>query len=62
LRRSLPVCGAWVFSGSALKWAAPVEPFYDLIAALQVDAAVRLGREAAREAARYGARIEAGGG
>jgi hypothetical protein len=58
LRRSLPVCGAWVFSGSALKWAAPVEPFYDLIAALQVDAAVRLGREAAR----YGARIEAGGG
>jgi hypothetical protein len=61
LRNSLPVRGAWVFSGSALKWAASVEPFYDLVVVLHVDAAVRMERLRRREVAMHGARIEPGG-
>ena len=61
LRRLLPVDGRWVFSGSALSWATPLEPFYDLIVFLRLDPAARMARLRRREAARYGARIEAGG-
>jgi adenylate kinase family enzyme len=61
MRRLLPVTGQWVFSGSALTWAAPIEPFYDLIVFLRMDPSLRLERLRRREAARYGARIEAGG-
>ncbi len=53
--------GQWVFSGSALQWATPIEPFYDLVVFLWLDPAVRMQRLRRREAARYGKRIEAGG-
>ncbi len=61
LLRMAPETGRWVFSGSALKWATPIEPFYDLIVFLQLDPALRMTRLKRREAARYGARLEPGG-
>ena len=61
LLRLLPVAGQWVFSGSALKWAASLEPVYDLIVFLRMDLSTRMERLRRRQAARYGARIEAGG-
>jgi adenylate kinase family enzyme len=61
LRRLLPVTGQWVFSGSALRWAAPLEPFYDLIVFLRLEPSVRMERLQRREAARYGARLNTGG-
>ncbi len=51
----------WVLSGSALKWAAPLEPLYDLIVFLQLDPAVRMARIRRREDQRYGDRIRPGG-
>lgn len=33
----------WVFSGSAISWAKPLEPSYDLIVYLQLNAAIRMG-------------------
>ena len=61
LLQRLPVAGHWVFSGSALRWATPLEPFYDLIVFLRLDPTIRMERVRQREIARYGARIEAGG-
>jgi len=61
LLKLLPVTSRWVFSGSALKWAASLEPFYDLIVFLRIDPAARMERLRRRKAARYGARIDAGG-
>lgn len=61
LHRLLPAAGQWVFSGSAVQWATPIEPFYDLVVFLNLDPAVRMERLRRREAARYGKRIEAGG-
>lgn len=61
LHRLLPVAGQWVFSGSAVQWATPIEPFYDLVVFLRLDPAVRLERLRRREAARYGKRLEADG-
>ncbi|KAF0097639.1 MAG: hypothetical protein FD144_4915 [Rhodospirillaceae bacterium] len=61
LLRLAPVTGNWVFSGSALKWATPIEPFYDLIVFLQLKPLVRMQRLRRREAVRYGARLEPGG-
>jgi adenylate kinase family enzyme len=61
LLRTLPVDGHWVFSGAATKWAAPLEPHYDLVVFLRLDPAVRMVRLRRREAARYGARILPGG-
>ena len=60
LLKLLPVTPRWVFSGSALKWAASLEPFYDLIVFLRIDPAARMERRR-REAARDGAWIDAGG-
>ncbi|TAJ88892.1 adenylate kinase [Reyranella sp.] len=57
----LPVSGQWVFSGSAVGWAGPIEPFYDLIVFLQLDPSVRMERIRQREVARYGARVLPGG-
>lgn len=57
----LPVSEPWVFSGSAVDWAGPVEPFYDLIVFLKLDPSVRMERIRRREVARYGARIRPGG-
>jgi hypothetical protein len=37
LLRQLPTAGHWVLSGSALKWATSLEPFYELIVFLQLD-------------------------
>lgn len=51
----------WVLSGSALGWAQPLEPLYDLIVYLQLDPAVRMARLRERESGRYGQRIQAGG-
>jgi len=61
LLRTLPITGSWVFSGAATKWAAPLEPYYDLVVFLRLDPAVRMDRLRRREAARYGARILPGG-
>ena len=57
----LPADGAWIFSGSAMKWGEPVEPFYDLVVFLQLDHDLRMERILKREKKRYGARIEEGG-
>ncbi|MDQ0454337.1 AAA family ATPase [Rhizobium paknamense] len=61
LAERLPVEGDWVFSGSALNWAEPVEPFYDLIVFLWLDPAIRMARIRRREAERFGPRIQPGG-
>ncbi len=61
LMRTLPVAGHWVFSGAATKWAAPLEPFYDLVVFLRLDSTERMIRLRRREADRYGARILPGG-
>jgi adenylate kinase family enzyme len=57
LLRTLPVAGHWVFSGAATKWAAPLEPHYDLVVFLRLDPALRMARLRRREAARFGPRI-----
>ncbi len=51
----------WVLSGSALKWATPLEPLYDLIVFLHLDPAMRMERIRRREEQRYGERIRPGG-
>ncbi|PDT26199.1 adenylate kinase [Rhizobium sp. L9] len=51
----------WVLSGSALKWARPIEPFYELIVFLRIEPELRMARIRAREIARYGDRIGPGG-
>jgi adenylate kinase family enzyme len=61
LLETLPVTGQWVFSGTATKWAAPLEPYYDLVVFLRLDPAVRMDRLRRREAERFGARIQPGG-
>ncbi|HEY0185166.1 MAG TPA: AAA family ATPase [Rhodopila sp.] len=61
LLRTLPAEGQWVFSGAATKWAAPLEPHYDLVVFLRLDPIVRMDRLRRREAARFGARILPGG-
>jgi adenylate kinase family enzyme len=61
LKLRLPTFGNWVFSGAATKWAAPLEPFYDLVVFLRLDPTIRMARLRQREAARWGARILPGG-
>jgi adenylate kinase family enzyme len=61
LPRQLPVAESWVFTGSAINWATPLEAFYDRIIFLRLDAAERMARLRHREAVRYGARIVPGG-
>jgi adenylate kinase family enzyme len=51
----------WVFAGSALGWARPWVPLYDLVVFLRVDPAIRMARLHARETARHGGRIAPGG-
>ncbi|MBY3466437.1 adenylate kinase [Rhizobium laguerreae] len=51
----------WVLSGSTLKWGEPLEPLYDLIIFLRIEAELRMARIRAREIARYGNRTEPGG-
>lgn len=53
----LPASGRWIFSGSATGWAAPVEPFFDLIVFLTLAPSVRMDRLRRREAERHGRRI-----
>lgn len=48
---------SWILSGSAMQWAEPLEPLYDLIIYLRLDPALRMERLRKRELARYGARI-----
>ncbi|HEY2131843.1 MAG TPA: hypothetical protein VGH36_02530 [Acetobacteraceae bacterium] len=59
--QQLPIDGHWVFSGSAIRWATVLEPYYDLIVFLRIDPSVRMARLRRREAARYGARLLPGG-
>lgn len=61
LRERLLSDGDWVFCGSAIGWAEPIEQLYDLIVYLQLDHAIRMDRLRRREQARYGRRIEPGG-
>ncbi len=58
LMEHLPPASGWVLSGSALKWAKPLEPLYDLIVYLQLDPAIRMERLRQRERIRYGRRVE----
>ncbi len=52
---------AWVFSGSAVNWAGPLEAAYDLVVFLRLDQSLRMARLRQRETARYGARLGPGG-
>jgi thymidylate kinase len=61
LARRLAINGQWVFSGSATKWAALLEPYYDLVVFLRLDPEIRMERLRRREVARWGARIRPGG-
>jgi adenylate kinase family enzyme len=61
LLRTLPIGGNWVFSGAATKWAALLEPYYDVVVFLRLDPTVRMARLRQREATRFGARILPGG-
>jgi hypothetical protein len=51
----------WVFSGSAVNWAGPAEPLYDLVVYLRLDPGLRMARLRARETERFGGRIAPGG-
>lgn len=61
LLERLPPAGGWVFSGSAVGWAKPLEPLYDLIVYLQLDPGLRMERLRTRELARHGERVKPGG-
>jgi adenylate kinase family enzyme len=61
LHQRVPAAGHWIFSGSAISWATPLEPLYDLIVFLRLDPRLRMERLRRREIARYGARIRRGG-
>src|SRR4051794_17615632 len=61
LEQRLPISGHWVFSGAATKWAAALEPFYDLVVFLRLDPGIRMARLRQREVARWGKRIQPGG-
>ena len=61
LLRDLPSAGGWALSGSAIGWAKPLEPLYDLIVYLGLDPDIRMQRLRARERERHGARIAPGG-
>jgi hypothetical protein len=61
LQQRLPATGHWVFTGSAIRWATLLEPYYDMIVFLRLDPKMRLERLKGREILRYGARIEGEG-
>lgn len=61
LQQRLPRSGGWVLSGSAISWARPIEPLFDLIVFLHLAPALRMDRLRGRERTRYGARIAPGG-
>ena len=61
LQSALPSDADWVFSGSAINWATPLEPYYDIVVYLRLDHAIRMARLRRRETERYGNRIEPGG-
>jgi hypothetical protein len=61
LLRRLPVTGRWVFSGAAARWAAVLEPHYELVVFLRLDPAIRMQRLRQRETSRWGMRIQPGG-
>lgn len=61
LRAEIEKTADWVFSGSAVGWASPVAPLYDLVVFLRLDPTLRMERLRRRESAEYGARIERGG-
>jgi adenylate kinase family enzyme len=52
---------AWVLSGSIVSWGEPLLKRFDAVVFLVLDPAARLARLRAREVARHGAAIEAGG-
>ena len=51
----------WVLSGSLLSWGLEVVDRFDLVVFLYLDPEIRIARTLARERARFGHRIEAGG-
>jgi adenylate kinase family enzyme len=62
LQREMAISpGGWVLSGSAIGWARPIEPFYQLIVYLRLAPEVRMARLRERERQRYGERIGRGG-
>jgi len=61
LQADLAGHASWVFSGSAVNWAQPLEALYELIVFLRIDPHQRMLRLRLREQARYGARIAEGG-
>jgi len=61
LREKLPLSCGWVLSGSAISWAQPFEPLYNLIVYLWLDPVLRMERLRLRERTRYGRRVDSGG-
>lgn len=61
MRRLFLPRAAWVLSGSLVGWSAGIAAHFDAVVFLRLDPRIRLRRLAAREAARYGARIAPGG-
>lgn len=61
LTEALAGRAGWVLSGSAIGWAQPLEPLYDLIVYVWLDAGIRMARLRERERQRYGQRIASGG-
>ena len=61
MEKRLSVSADWVFSGTATKWAAVLEPHYDLVVFLRLDPVLRMERLRRREAVRWGKRILPGG-
>ena len=61
LRGDLAPAGNWILSGSMLMWGLAVAPPYTHLVYLWVPPEIRLARLAARERARFGAKILPGG-
>lgn len=61
LRRHLAATDCWVLSGALVGWGDALVAEFTLVVFLRLDAPTRLVRLLAREAGRYGARIEPGG-
>lgn len=61
LEAALSASPGWMLSGSVVPWGDPLIPRFTLVVRLTLDPAIRMARILAREAARYGTRIEPGG-
>lgn len=61
LHAALVVSRSWVVSGALTGWGNPLVPLLDVVVFVTLDPATRMARLLAREVARHGPRIAAGG-